>query len=173
MMLNQNANWMEADAKARRSGKASVFTDLFQIPAYAAEMVQVLRPDLKATEQDIEVVSLSSILMVRPYNDLGLLVKDSLILCSEAQSTWSLNVLVRMFLYLAETYHRYIQNHTDLNIYGTKKIIVPRPYCCLVYTGKKENLPEFLSLAEEFFGKDSSLDLRIRVLSAAGTGDII
>ena len=169
----QENRWANAQGIARRAGKASVFTDLFQIPAYAAEMVQVLRPDLNATEQDIQIVSLHSVLMVQPYNDLGLLVKNSLILCSEAQSTWSVNVLVRLFLYLAETYHRYIQQHEELNIYGTKKIPMPIPYCCLVYTGDGKCRPDMLSLAEEFWGKDAPLDLRVDVLSTPGTENII
>jgi len=111
--------------------------------------------------------------MVRPYNDLGLLVKDKMFFCSEAQSTWSLNVLVRMFLYLAETYNRYIQKHKEMNIYGTKKITIPKPACFVIYTGDKKNLPEFLHLAEEFFAGDSTLDLRVKVLATPGTTDIV
>lgn len=136
-------------------------------------MVKALSPGLEVTEEDIEFVTLHSVLMVRPYNDLGLLVKDKMFFCSEAQSTWSLNVLVRMFLYLAETYNRYIQKHKEMNIYGTKKIIIPKPACFVIYTGDKKNLPEFLQLAEEFFAGDSALDLRVKVLATSGTTDIV
>lgn len=171
--MGDNADWMEDKASARRKGKDSVFIDLFHIPANAVEMVKALSPGLEVTEEDIEFVTLYSVLMVRPYNDLGLLVKDKMFFCSEAQSTWSLNVLVRMFLYLAETYNRYIQKHKEMNIYGTKKITIPKPACFVIYTGDKKNLPEFLHLAEEFFAGDSALDLKVKVLATPGTTDIV
>ena len=166
-------DWVEDEGKSKRKGKDSIFIDLFHQPRYAAEMVQTLHPDQDVREQDITFVSLHSILMVRPYNDLGLLFKGKLLICSEAQSTWSLNVLVRMFMYLAETYHRYIQHHKEINLYGSKKVILPIPECYVIYTGKDRNCPEELSLAKEFFGKDAALDLKVKVLTTAGTDNII
>ena len=171
--MGDNADWLEDKASARRKGKDSVFIDLGHIPANAVEMVKAFSPGLEVTEEDIEFVTLHSVLMVRPYNDLGLLVKDKMFFCSEAQSTWSLNVLVRMFLYLAETYNRYIQKHKEMNIYGTKKITIPKTACFVIYTGDKKNLPEFMHLAEEFFAGDSALDLKVKVLATPGTADIV
>ena len=168
-----DVDWRQDESKAKRKGKDSIFIDLFHQPKYAAEMVQTLHPEQEVTEQDITFVSLRSILMVRPYNDLGLLFKGKLLICSEAQSTWSLNVLVRMFMYLAETYHRYIRHHKEMNLYGSKKIILPIPECYVIYTGKDKNCPEELSLAKEFFGKDAALDLKVKVLTSAGTDNII
>jgi len=171
--MEKDADWMDTPGKARRKGKDSVFLDLFGIPRYGAQMADALHPELAVTEQDIEYVSLHSVLMVKPYNDMGILVKGRLLVCTEAQSTWSLNVLVRLFLYLAETYHRYIQRHKELNIYGTKKISLPVPSCTVIYTGEDKQRPDFLSLAEEFFGKDSPLDLRVRVIWQPGRENII
>ena len=50
--------WMGDGTKANREGKASVFTDLFEIPRYAAQLMQALHPRLKVTEKDIETISL-------------------------------------------------------------------------------------------------------------------
>ena len=166
-------DWTQDEGKTKRKGKDSIFIDLFHQPKYAAELVQSLHPEQEVTEGDITFVSLRSILMVRPYNDLGILFKGKLLICTEAQSTWSLNVLVRMFMYLAETYHRYIQHHMEMNLYGSKKVILPIPECYVIYTGNDRNCPEELSLANEFFGKDSALDLKVKVLTTAGTDDII
>ena len=166
-------DWTQDEGKTKRKGKDSIFIDLFHQPKYAAELVQSLHPEQEVTEGDITFVSLRSILMVRPYNDLGLLFKGKLLICMEAQSTWSLNVLVRMFMYLAETYHRYIQHHTEMNLYGSKKLILPIPECYVIYTGKDKDCPEELSLAKEFFGKNAALDLKAKVLTTAGTEDII
>lgn len=171
--MEKDADWMDAPGKALRRGKDSVFLDLFGIPRYGAELAEALQPGLTVTEADIEYVSLHSVLMVKPYNDMGILVKGKLLICTEAQSTWSLNILVRLFLYLAETYHRYIQAHEELNIYGTKKIRLPSPRCFVVYTGEDKKRTEFLSLAKEFFGKDSPLDLRAKVIWQPGKENII
>jgi hypothetical protein len=167
--MGQDADGMEHPGRARRKGKDSVYLDLFHNPRYGIRLVQSFHPEMELTEADIEYLSLHSVLMAELYNDLGILVKDRLIVCSEAQSTWSLNVLVRMFLYLAETYHRYIQKHEEMNIYGTKKIVLPMPECYVIYTGSEKNRPEFLSLSEEFFGKDSPLELRVKVITKPGT----
>jgi len=70
-----------------------------------------------------------------------------------------------MFMYLAETYHRYIQNHKEMNLYGSKKVKIPRPKCYVIYTGENKDCPKVLSLAEEFFKNNSALDLRTCLVS--------
>ena len=169
----ENERMLNDEATLKRAGKDSIFVDLFHQPKYALLLAKALNPTMKLTEKDIEFVTLHSVLMVRPYNDLGLLVKDKLLICSEAQSTWSLNVLVRMFMYLAETYHRYIQNHKEMNLYGSKKVKIPKPKCYVIYTGQNKDCPDTLSLAEEFFTKTSPLDLKIKVLKTEGKENII
>ena len=161
--MAQTAPWLTLNAKAVRTGKDTVFTDLFGIPRYYTELVNALKPELATSEDDIELVSLHSVLMVKPYNDIGLLVKNNLLLCAEAQSTWSVNILIRLFMYLADTYHQYIQAHPEMNIYGSKKIILPVPCCFLIYTGVMKQCPKILSLAYEFWGGHSPLDLNIKV----------
>ena len=52
--------------------------------------------------------------MANMYNDLGFSVKDKIFILTEAQTTWSVNIVIRMFMYLAETYHAYYYgNRTD------------------------------------------------------------
>ena len=159
--------------RANRVGKATVFTDMFSIARYAVRLARALRRGLDITEADIKILTLNSVLMVKPFNDIGLLVKGEILICSEAQSTWSLNIVVRMLLYLAETYHRYIQSHPEFNIYGSKKIKPPRPVCHVIYTGQEPNRPQSISLAKEFFGRNSPLDLKVTVLSKPGTYNIV
>ena len=171
--MNQNAPWLTPKTEVVRTGKDTVFTDLFGIPRYYTELVNTLKPELATNEDDIELVSLNSVLMVKPYNDIGLLVKNNLLVCAEAQSTWSVNILIRLFMYLADTYHRYIQAHPEMNVYGSKKIILPVPCCFLIYTGSRKNCPKILSLAYEFWGGHSPLDLTIKVLTKPGTDNIV
>ena len=70
----------------------------------------------------------------------------------EAQSTWSKNIVIRALLYLANTWKEYIQDK-KLNIYGNRKIILPKPELYVIYTGERNERPEWISLSEEFFSR--------------------
>ena len=84
--------------------KDSVFTFIFKQPEYARELYLALHPeDPDVTEADCKLVTLENILTTGMYNDIGLQVRDKMILLIEAQSTFSVNIVLRMLLYLAET----------------------------------------------------------------------
>ena len=73
----------------KRTVKDSVFTYLFSDPKYACELYQYLHPeDTSVTEQDCKLVTIQNILSNGQYNDLGLLIRDTLIILAEAQSTF-------------------------------------------------------------------------------------
>lgn len=158
---------------ARRKGKDSIFLNLFHIPKYTLELVKTLHPELNVVETDVERVSLQSVLVTKPYNDLGIIVKDKLLILVEAQSTWSVNILIRILLYWAMTYHEYLKKTPQWNLYGSGKIFLPKPEFYVIYTGKIKNCPKELSLAEEFFDGDATADLRVKILTEAGKENII
>ena len=104
--------------KVRREAKNTVLIDLFHIPKYRYELFRTLHPEITdVTEDDIEEITLNPVILNHPYNDLGLLIKDRMMIFVEAQSTWSLNILIRILLYLAMTYQDYISEH-ELNVYS-------------------------------------------------------
>ena len=82
--------------------------------------------------------------MVGEYNDCGLLVRDKLLLLVEAQATFTVNVVVRILLYLAETYRRLIADN-KLDLYGSKPVKIPRPELYVIYTGSKRDVPDTTS----------------------------
>ena len=41
---------------------------------------------------------------------------------------------------------------TKQNVYKSKKIRLPKPEMYVIYTGNRKERPEYISLAEEFFG---------------------
>ena len=111
----------------KRVAKATVFTHLFTIPKYMKELYISLHPkDKDIKESELKNWTISSIFTNIQINDLGILVRDSLLLLIEAQSVWTLNILQRALGYLSESYNRYVQN-TNQNIYGTKKVNLPKP----------------------------------------------
>ncbi len=106
---------------AKRTAKNSVFLNLFQDKSYLLKLYKTLHPeDTAATEDSLTDVTIENVLTDNLYNDLGFIVGNKLMILVEAQSTWTMNILVRVLLYLAQSYHEYFQR-TSQNYYKSKK----------------------------------------------------
>ena len=82
--------------------------------------------------------------------------------------------MLRILLYLVQTWHKYIKRE-KLDIYGEKKIELPKPELYVIYTkpdaGKK---PDNLTLKDTLFdGEDICIDCKVRVIKDGKKGDII
>ena len=113
---------LAGERKANRSAKDSVFVKLFEDKENLLEVYRVFHPEDKdSTVDDVERLTLESVLVNQQYNDLGFMVGDKLIILLEAQSYWSWNIVIRMFLYIAWTWMVYIESHklilVELNIW--------------------------------------------------------
>ena len=160
-------------SKIKRNVKDTVFTCLFKINKYKLALYKLFHPeDKNVTIANIKTITLSSVIAGVIYNDLGMMVNNQIIFLMEAQTIWSVNVLLRIFLYLAETYKNYIRKN-NLNIYGTKKIFLPRPELYIVYTGSKNIREGVHSFGEEFFGVKPPIDLKVTVIRKAKSGSIL
>ncbi|MCD8089384.1 MAG: hypothetical protein LUD81_01950, partial [Clostridiales bacterium] len=83
----------------KRNIKDTVFTRLFREKKYLLQLYQALHPeDITATENDLKTITLESIFTKEISNDLGFAVNDKLFILVEAQSTISVNIIVRSFL---------------------------------------------------------------------------
>ena len=134
----------EKEILAKRTIHDSVFTDLFKIPKYTLQLYQALHPeDAGMTEEQIRIVTLENLLLNQPYNDLGFMARNRLLILVEAQSTWSENILVRVLIYMAQTIQNYIAD-TKQNVYGKKKVMFPEPEFYVVFTGERKKRPEEL-----------------------------
>jgi hypothetical protein len=165
------------DAHVNRNSKDSIFCDLFSRPEYCLQLYQVLHPeDKEAKAENITLVTLSSLMMRNRYNDLGILVRDRLLVLVEAQSTFTKNILIRFLLYLGDTYNRYITKE-NLNIYGTKDVKLPIPELYVIYHGERGNKPDEITLSRDIFGIDDPenifVDVKAKIIYASTPGDII
>ncbi len=152
--------------------KDSVFTYLFKQPEYTRKLYLTLHPeDQEVTEEDCKVLTLENILTNGMHNDLGFQVRGKLIFLIEAQSTFSLNIVLRLLLYLAMTYKEYIEEHM-LDIYSTTTVFVPRPELYVLYTGDQKDIPDTLYLSEMYEGGGDA-ELKVHVLRDKGTNSII
>ncbi len=159
---------------AKYTVKDSVFTDLFKNKKYTLMLYKALHnEDNDVTEDDIKPITLENILMANMYNDLGFSVKNKIFILTEAQSTWSVNIIIRMLMYLAETYHNYYMA-TNQTLYTSKKVDFPKPELYMIYTGERGNKKDVISLTEEFLGgEESSVEVKVKVIFDGQKGDII
>jgi hypothetical protein len=165
----------EQPVKAKRTTKNSVFLNLFGDKKYLLQLYQTLHPeDADATEDDLDIVTIENILTDNLYNDLGIIAHgDKLLLLLEAQSTWTENVLVRILIYLAQSYHEYCIK-TSQSLYKNKKVKIPKPELFIIYTGNQGRKPEVLSLSEEFFGgAEIAVEVKAKVIYESDSNDII
>ena len=159
-------------SEIKRTIKDSVFTYLFSQPEYARELYLNLHPeDQGVTEADVRLVTLENILTTGQYNDLGLRVRDKLILLVEAQSTYSPKIALRMLMYLAETYKDYVEEK-KISLYSDKKDDIPRPELYVVYTGKRKNVPDVLKLSDLYDGT-GSVEVEVKVLRGENPKQIL
>lgn len=152
--------------------KDSVFTYLFKDIEYALQLYWSLHPeDTSITEDDIKIVTIENVLANGIYNDLAMLVRGRLLSLSEAQTSFCPNISVRMLLYVADKYSKYIEEH-QLDVYSSNAITIPRCELYVIYTGNRKNVPKEFHLSDLYEGK-ADIDVTVHVLQANGTGDII
>ena len=162
------------NVKAKRTAKNSVFLDLFQNKSYLLKLYKTLHPeDTTATEDSLTDVTIENVLTDNLYNDLGFIVNNKLMILVEAQSTWTMNILVRVLLYLAQSYHEYFQR-TSQNYYKSKRVKMPKPELYVIFTGNKGRKPDIISLSKEFFeGADIDIEVKAKVIYESDKDDII
>ena len=85
---------------------------MFDQDTYRLQLFQAIHPEMtEITTADIKLITLKQVITNHLYNDLAFRVKDRLMVFVEAQSTWSINVLLRILLYLADTIQTYLHDN--------------------------------------------------------------
>ncbi|MCM1578891.1 MAG: hypothetical protein NC078_08855, partial [Ruminococcus sp.] len=154
----------------KRKSKDSVFLNLFSDVNNICTFYKDLHPeDTDVTPDDIEIQTIESITVNTLRNDLGFTVKDRLVILAEAQSTWNPNIALRMLYYITETYKRYVESKEE-SVFSSVRLFLPKPEFYVIYTGDSKpdiSRPETgeVSFSEDFFGGDSPLEVRIKVLT--------
>ena len=160
------------ETQANRNVRDTVFTHLFSQKKHLLELYQVLHPeDTETTEEDLDIITLSHVMVNDIHNDLGFRVKDRFIILAEAQTVWSDNIVLREFLYLGDTLKNYIRD-AGVNVFEERAVELPETELYVVYGGLWEDVPEKISL-RELYGEGLWIDAEVRVLKETGTDDIL
>ena len=138
------------------------------------QLYRALHPEDKtATVNELTDITIKNVLTDGIYNDLGFLLGEKFVILLEAQSLWTSSIIIRALLYLAQTYHDYFE-HTNQNLYKSRKVKMPEPELYIVYTGDRKNIPDTISLSKEFFGGvDTAVDVKVKVICESDTDSII
>jgi hypothetical protein len=154
--------------------KDSVFSDLFKIRKNLFRLYKDFHPeDVGATEEELGDVTIKNVMTDKIYNDLGFIVGNRLIVFIEAQSSWTLNIIIRVLMYLAQTYYEYFQR-TSQNLYRSTKVTMPKPEIYVVYTGERGDKPDTISLSKDFFGGERlAIDIEAKVIYESDDDSII
>ncbi len=122
----------------------------------------------------LDIVTIDNVLTDNLYNDLGIMVgNNKLLLLLEAQLLCTVNILIRILLYLAQSYHEYFERISQ-SLYKSKKVKMPKPELYVIYTGNKGGKPDTIALAQEFFGgADIDIEIKAKVIYESDKDNII
>jgi hypothetical protein len=173
--IEQDVVQEELKNTVKRNVKDSVFTDLFRIGQYQFRLYQDLHPEDKTTTEGVITnVTIKNVMTDKVYNDLGFIVGNRFVILVEAQTTWSMNILIRVLIYLAQTYHEYFMN-TKQNLYSSTKVEIPEPEIYVVYTGERDaDKPDTILLSKEFFeGNKVGIEVEAKVIYESDDDSIL
>ena len=166
---------MTKKSGAPRQIKDNVFVDLFSEPENQVKLLERLYPTENIKQEDISDVTLKNVVSIGIYNDLGMRIRDRLVVLMEAQATWSPNILIRLAEYLMLTYRQFFDEH-DQDIFASKRVILPRADFFVVYVGPENSNVKSgtISLTDEFFGGEPcSFEVKAKVICAPEGNDIL
>jgi hypothetical protein len=112
--------------------KDSVFSLLFSDPDTLRELYGAIEginlpPDIPITINTLEGVLYKSFL-----NDVSFEIGHRLVVLLEHQSSVNPNMAIRLLMYIARVYEKLTAGQ---NLYGRKKLIIPRPEFIVLYNG--------------------------------------
>ncbi|MCM1424130.1 MAG: hypothetical protein NC415_09995 [bacterium] len=160
---NRSRNGRQSQKQVQRNVKDRLFRYLFEKDRDALlDLYNALNGTDYRDPSRLEIVTIESAVYVVMKNDLAYILSGTLSMY-EHQSTYSPNLPVRFFIYLAQEYQTVIER-AEKSLYGSGRISLPTPQCVVFYNGTKE-LPEetTLKLSDAFENKKAKADVELTV----------
>ena len=111
---------------------------------------------------ELEIVTIDDVIYLGMKNDVAMLI-DNILNLWEHQSSWNPNMPIRGLFYFSQEYRKYIVAG-DLNIYGSRRIMLPVPQYVIFYNGLKEEPDKSeLLLSQSFDAKNKKISPCIEV----------
>ena len=145
-----------------RNYKDSLFRDIFNNEERLAEIYTGLLND-PINPHDIQLTTLDWTFFTGIRNDVSFIVKEKHIVLLEHQSTCNENMPLRLLMYIAELYRRYVDADA---IYRQTRILLPAPKFYVFYNGEKEMPAQWpLRLSDAFDGNEGDIELVAEVIN--------
>ena len=117
----------------------------------------------KVTSADIRLATIDETLFYGIKNDVSFIVKNQHVFLTEHQSTINKNMPLRLFMYLAEIYRRYVDEDA---IYKRELIQLPAPKFYVFYNGIEEMPDTWMRRLSDAFGdRKGDMDLVVEVIN--------
>ena len=145
-----------------RTYKDSLFRDIFNHANRLPDIYEALIGG-KAAPEDIVLATINETLFTGIHNDVSFIVRNQYVLLTEHQSTINKNMPLRLLMYLAEIYRRYVDQDA---IYKKNLILLPAPKFYVFYNGEAEMPDRWeMRLSDAFNGRKGDMDLIVEVLN--------
>jgi hypothetical protein len=143
--------------------KDSVFSLLFSNPDTLRELYGAIEGVKLPDDIPITINTLEGVLFRTQLNDISFGIGSRLVILMEHQSTINPNMPLRILMYIARIYEKLTAGK---NIYGRKKLTVPRPQFIVLYNGAEPYPDEETLKLSDLFADATSLGLSREALPA-------
>jgi hypothetical protein len=157
--------------KETRNIKDSLFVALFNNEAAARELYNAINGTHYGPETPVTMTTLDDVLSKGIKNDVSFTIDGTYMALFEQQSSYNLNIPVRILLYNAHVYERMIPNK---EVHKDTLLMIPRSQPVMLFTGRDsgkgamKTSRAILRLSDAFKGEPGlagSLELEVLVLN--------
>ena len=146
--------------------KDRVFKFLFGNPenkVWTLELYNAINNTNYINPDDIQFNTIEDVIYLGMKNDISLIIMNEINLW-EHQSTFNPNLPMRIFLYAAKLYEKYIANG-DYYQYSSTLQKVPRPKCVCFYNGKIEQPEKIILKLSDAFEGEGDIEVKVTMLN--------
>jgi len=152
------------DDNGNREYKDNLFVYLFgneKYKRFTLELYNAINGTSYTNEDDVEITTLEKVVYINVKNDVSFLLSGKMNFY-EHQSTYAPNIPLRMLIYSAKVYDRYIHER-KYNVYGKTRYELPVPKCVCFYNGVQDmDDIEIMKLSDSLSGEDKG-DIEVKV----------
>lgn len=142
--------------KINKKYKDRLFRMAFSEKEDLLELYNAMNGSDYRNPDDLEITTLEDVIYMGTKNDMAFIIDEVLNLW-EHQSTQNPNMPLRGLFYFTDEYRKFITQE-DLNIYGSRRIMLPAPQYVIFYNGLPSEPDRMeLALSESFSKKNKNL----------------
>ena len=149
--------------KINKKHKDRVFKYIFGNKEWTLELYNAINGSSYKDPDAIRFNTIEDAIFMGMANDISFLIMFEINLW-EHQSSYNPNMPLRIFLYAARLYEKYIET-SDYNQYSSKLQRLPKPRCICFYNGTAEQPDKKILKLSEAFGEEGDIEVIVTMLN--------